>query len=120
APQPAAPVDAFLAGGASAVEIANGSPDSAMLGWHLEVAGDKARFYACDNETTCGMRVIELPAKEVKSVKVVGRAEPKRADETPDGETDVLRIVLAHPFNTSRGGAAYDTSHGLTMGGRSK
>ena len=119
-PKAATPFDAAFAAGLSAKELAQGSPESAVLGWHLEVTGDRARFYACDDETTCGMRVVELPAKDVIGTKVVGRARPTPPDQPLDSEIDVLRITLTHPITTSRGGATYDESHGLSVGGRTK
>jgi hypothetical protein len=116
----ATPVDAALAAGSSANEIAQGSPDAVVFGWHLELIGETARFYRCDDATTCGMRLIEVPAKDVIATKVVGRARPTGADQTALPETEVLRITVARPLTTSRGGAAYDANRGLVVGGSSR
>jgi hypothetical protein len=116
----ASPVDAAIASGMAADELAKGKPSEVVLGWKLEVIGERARFFACTAEDTCGERVVEVPAKSLVAVKTVGRARPKRDDGSSAPETDVLRLTLANDVSTSRGGVASDPHRGLTFGGAQK
>lgn len=116
--------DGLIAGaaaaGLAAKELATPPAPTTVLGWHLEIAGGRARFYACEDETTCGMHPIELPANEIRAMTVVGRTRPQRTDRAPDDEEkDVLRLTLRHPIaRTSRAGEVYDENHGFIFGGK--
>lgn len=106
------------AAGLTAHELATGATTTVVFGWHLEVAGGHARFYACEDETTCGMHRVELPASEIAAMSVVGRTLTQQPDGH-DGEQDIVRLTLRHPLaRTSRAGEVYDENHGLVFGGK--
>ncbi|MDB4937780.1 MAG: hypothetical protein JWP87_4752 [Labilithrix sp.] len=109
--------DAAIASGMAVEELATAKKEQVVLGWKLEVIGDRARFFACSAEDACGERVVEVPAKALLSFKVVGRARPTRDDGTVAEETDVVRVTLAKDTTTSRGGVVADPHRGLTLGG---
>lgn len=106
------------AAGLTAHELATGATTKVVFGWQLEVAGGRARFYACEDETTCGMRRVEVPASEITATSVVGRTRTQQPDGQ-EGEQDVIRLTLRHPLaRTSRAGEVYDENHGLVFGGK--
>jgi hypothetical protein len=117
----ATPIEAAVASGMAANELARSKPEQFVLGWKLDVIGDRARFFSCTAEDTCGERLVEVPAKALLAVKIVGRARPLLDDGVTADETDVLRFTIANDVTTSRGGVAADPHRGLTIsGGRAK
>ncbi len=113
----ATPLDAAVASGMAVDELAKAKKQDIVYGWKLEIAGERARFFACTAEDVCGDRVVEVPAKSLVAVKVIGRARPTRDDGSTGEETDVLRVTLANDTATSRGGVVADPHRGLTLGG---
>ncbi len=116
----ATPVDVAYAAAMSAKEIAKGETHETAYAWNLQIVGERARFFACPDEHTCGERIVDVPAKSVVAVKRVGRARPFRADGSELDETDVLRLTLTNDVATSRGGVVADPQRGLTVGGPTK
>ena len=114
------PVEGATAAVMAAGELAKDAPDEVVLGWKLVVVGDRARFFQCEAEDVCGERPVEVAAKAVVAVKVVGRTRPKRDDGSLVDESDVLRLTIHRATTTSRGGVASDPNRGLTVGGPTK
>lgn len=105
---PASPGEGALAGGfaaaAAAKQIANPPPDTMALARKLVIAGGRARFQTCTDEQTCGTQTIEISASDIVATKVVARID----------DADVIRLTLAHPLATTRGGSTgYDAQRGL-------
>ncbi|MBX3261623.1 MAG: hypothetical protein KIS78_22565 [Labilithrix sp.] len=113
--RPGTPMHVAQASAMAAEELARGEKRQTAYGWKLEVAGERARFFACADERTCGERVVDVPAKSVVAVARVGRVNPSRADGSALEETDLLRLTLAEDAPTSRGGAASDPHRGMTV-----
>ncbi|MBX3208390.1 MAG: hypothetical protein KF764_25315 [Labilithrix sp.] len=114
------PVDVAYASALTAKELASTHNPETVYGWKLEIVGERARFFACSDERTCGERVVDVPAKSVVAVARVGRANPSRADGSAFEETDVLRLTLASDVTTSRGGVASDPHRGMVVNVPSK
>ena len=66
-------VDAAIASGMAVDELANAKGQEVVFGWKLGIVGDRARFFACTAEDACGERLVDVPAKSLLAVKVVGR-----------------------------------------------
>ena len=110
-------LDVANASAMSAAELAKGPREAVLLGWNLEVTGDRARFFECTAENVCGIRRVEIPAASLTSMKIVARTHPRRADGSDAEETDVVRLTVTRDVKTSRGGFASDPHRGLTVGG---
>ena len=76
APSPGAhaagPEHAALAGALTALEVATAKKNEVVLGWDMQVVGDRARFRRCSAEDTCTADLVEVPAKSVASVDADG------------------------------------------------
>jgi hypothetical protein len=108
-PAPGGPYDVAVAGGATAIELAQGKTERTVLGWQLAVRGDRAKYFACSAEDACTADPVEIPAKTLLGVKVIGRARPVHPDGTSGDEVDVLRLTVSRePAGTSRGGMSSD------------
>lgn len=108
-------VEPIVAGGMSAAELAHAKREDVVLGWGLTVTGTRARFFACESESVCGARVVEMPAEALLGVKLVGRAQPVLEDGTSAEATDIAQLTIARDVRTSRGGAAEDPHRGLIL-----
>lgn len=101
------PGEGALAAGAAAVaagkQIASPPPDTTALAWKLVIAGGRARFHTCADEQTCGTQIVEIAASDIVATRAVGRVD----------DADVIRLTLAHPLATSRGGSTADAQRGL-------
>lgn len=109
------PVDVAYASALTADELAKGKKQETVYGWKLEIAGERARFFACTDDRTCGERVVDVPAERVVAVTRVGRVSPSRADGSTLEQTDVLRLTLGSDVTTSRGGVVSDPQRGMTV-----
>jgi hypothetical protein len=88
----------------TAKELSHGDQEETVYGWHLEVVGETAKYFACTAEDTCTMRAVEVPAKSLVATKVVRRLD----------DVDVLRLTIARDVSTSRGGVSSD-ARGLVV-----
>jgi len=113
--EPGSPVDVAYASAMTADELAKSKKQETAYGWKLEFVGERARFFACTDERTCGERLVDVPARSVVATQRIGRVQPSRADGTALEETDVLRLTLAKDTGTTRGGVASDPQRGLTV-----
>ena len=112
--RPATPVDAAVAGALSAGEIAHGATKETVYAWHLEVVGDRARYFACSAADACTFRAVEIPARSLAATEVVGRTRPSRGDGAQGDEVDVIRLTVTHDLETKRGGVSAD-ARGLVV-----
>ncbi|HVJ90497.1 MAG TPA: hypothetical protein VM580_11895 [Labilithrix sp.] len=113
-PRPASALDAVAAGAVAAGELARGAKKETAFGWHLEIVGDRAKYFACTSEDGCTFRRVEIPAASLLATELVNRTRPVRDDGTVEAEVDVLRLTITHDVTTKRGGVTTD-SRGLVV-----
>ncbi len=98
----------------TAKQLARGASETTGYGWHLEIIGERARYFACTAENACTFRTVEIPAKPLVAKRVVNRTHPARADGTTGEEVDVLQLTFAGEVETTRGGVSSD-ARGLVV-----
>jgi hypothetical protein len=107
-PRPGSPIDAAAAGALEAHELAEGAPKETAYGWKLEIAGERARYFACSTADACTFQKVDVPAASVRATKVVRRTRPTREDGTSVEEVDVYELTLVRDESTTRGGSTWD------------
>jgi hypothetical protein len=113
-PRAATPYDVAVAGALTANELAHHETEQKVYGWHLEIVGDRARYFACTAEDACTSRPVEISARSLLATKVVNRTRPTREDGSSGDEVDVVLLTLSRDVETTRGGAASD-ARGLVV-----
>jgi hypothetical protein len=103
----ASPADAVVAGAMVAAQPP-GETTETVYGWHLEVVGDQAKYFACSAVDACSFRAVQVNASSLVATKVVSRAVPVRDDGTSAEEVDVVRLTISHERPTKRGGVSSD------------